>query len=161
MLAHNQFLLLFPQSTVDVCTTRPKRCLFGSPDPVETRILLEEHFAMDEAYMLRRYGFDIAKGRPVRSISSSENVEEAEAETVAVSRNRQNCCPVPAATNEEVGNPGIPESEVRNRSGRYSPYSRQKRITGKRQRVPNEYGPGVGGAVFEFPFSVLVSVMII
>lgn len=128
MLAHNQLLFLFPQNAVDLCTTRPKRCLFGSPDLVETRILVEEQFAMDRAYMLRRYGFDIAKGTPVASISSSESEEEAETETVEGSRDRQNSCAVPAATNEEVGNHGIPKSEVRNRSGRYSPY-RQKRIT--------------------------------
>jgi len=131
MLTHTQLLYLFPQNAVDLCKTRPKRCLFGSPDPVENRILLEEQFAMDKERIWQRYAFDIATGRPVTSIGSSENEEKAGTETVAEtgSHDRQNSCPVPAATNEEVENHCIPESEVRNRSGRYSPYSRQKKIT--------------------------------
>lgn len=131
MLTYNQSLFLCPQKAVNLCKTRPNRCLFGSPDRVKTRILMEEQFAMDKCYMLQRYRFNIATGRPVTSISSSESEEEAETETVAEagSYDMQNSCPVPGATNEEVGNHCIPESEVRNRSGRYSPYSRQKRIT--------------------------------
>lgn len=151
MLTHNQLLFLFPQNAVDLCKTRPKRCLFGFPDQVENRILLEEHFAMDRERMLQRYAFDIATGRPVTSITSSENEEQAETETVAEtgSHDRQNSCPVPAATNEEVENHCIPESEVRSRSGRYSPYSKQKRITGKRQCMCNsEYGRTGGEGEF-------------
>jgi hypothetical protein len=100
---------------------------------METRILLEEQFAVDKEYMLRRYGFDIATGRPGTGICSSEN-EKAVTETLAATGpyDRQNSCPVPAA-----GNQCIRESEVRNRSGRYSPYNRQTRITGKRQRMRN------------------------
>ena len=121
MLTHNQLLILFPQSAMDQCKTRPKRCLFGTPDPVENRILLEEQFTMDKERMLRRYEFDIETGS-------------------------QNSCPFPVATNEEVQNHCIPESEVRGRSGRYSPYSKQKRITGKRQCMCNsEYGQTGGG----------------
>lgn len=147
MLTYNQSLFLCPQKAVDLCKTRPNRCLFGSSDQVETHILLEEQFAIDKGYMLQRYRFDIATGRPVTSISSSENEEEAETETVAKagSHGGQNSCPVPGATIEEVGNHCVPESEVRNWSGRYSPYSRQKRITGKRQCMcDSEYGQ-VGG----------------
>lgn len=129
MPTYNQSLFLCPQKAVDLCKTRPNRCLFGSPDRVETRILLEEQFAMDKDYMLQRYSFDIATGRPVTVISSSQNEEEAEIENVAGFYAGQNSCPFPGATNEEVGNHCIPESEVRNRSGRYSPYSRQRRIT--------------------------------
>jgi hypothetical protein len=154
MLAHNQLPFLFPRNAVDLRTTRPNRCLFGSPDVVETRILVEEQFDMDRTYMLGRYGFDIAKGTPVTSVSSFESEEEAETETVEGSRDRQNSCAVPVATNEEVRNHGIPNSEVRNRSGRYSPY-RQKRITGKRQCVRNS-----AYELFEFLLSVPTSVVI-
>jgi hypothetical protein len=120
-------------------------------------MLLEEQFAIDKDYMIQRYNFDIATGRPVTSISSSENEEEAETETVAGagSHDGQNSCPVPGATNEEVGNHCIPESEVGNRSGRYSPYSKQKRITGKSTCVIVNMARlgGGGGTVFEFVFS--------
>lgn len=130
MLTRNQLLVLFPQYAGDLCKTRPKRCLFGSPDPVDTRILLEEQFVMDTKYMLRRYSFDIATGRPVTNFCSSDK-EKAETETVVEtgSDDRQNICPVPAAANEEVGNQCIPESEVRNPSVRFRPYNRQTRIT--------------------------------
>jgi hypothetical protein len=163
MLTHNQLLFLFPQNAVDLCKTRPKRCLFGSPDPVENRILLEEQFAMDKERMLRRYSFDIATGRPVTSIRSSENEEKIETETVAET-GCQNSCQILAATNEEVQNHCIPEFEIRSRSGRYSPYSRQKRITGKRRCTCNrECGPTVGGrggysvwVQLSFPASVMI-----
>lgn len=156
MLTYNQSLFLCPQKAVDLCKTRPNRCLFGSPDRVETRILLEEQFAMEKGYMLQRYRFDIATGRPVISITSSEKEEEAETETVAEagSHDRQNSCPVPGVTNEEVGNHCIPESEVRNMSGRYSPYSRQKRITGKRQCLCNSECGRTGGGGGEGEYSV-------
>lgn len=153
MLTRNHLLVLFPQYADDLCKPRPNRCLFGSPDPMDTRILLEEQFVMDTKYMLRRYSFDIVTGRPVTSICSSEK-EKAETKTVAEtgSHDRQNSCPVPAATKEEVGNQCIPESEVRNRSVRFSPYNRQTRITGKRQRLrKSEYGQTCGGStVLEF-----------
>jgi hypothetical protein len=146
MLKRNQLRVLLPQLVGDQFKTLPKICLFGSPDPVETRTLLEEQFIKDREYMLRKYSFDIAKGRPIEK-------EKTQTEAVAMTGSHEARIGflIPAATNEEVGKQCIPESEVRHRSGRYSPYNRQTRITGKsKSHVCSEYGHAcTGSTVFE------------
>jgi hypothetical protein len=150
MLTRNQLRVLFPQLGGNSFKTVPKKCLFGSPDPVETRILLEEQFLMDREYVLQRYSFDIATDSPVISIYAAEK-EKAETEAaVTGSHGMQNSFLLPAPTSEEVGKQCSPESEVRRRSGRCSPYNRQMKITGKSKARVTKYGRTCRGSkVFE------------
>lgn len=131
MLTRNQLCVLLPELAGYPFNNLTKICLFGPPDPAETRRLLEEQFLMDREYMLRRYGFDIASGSLVTGICSTKEEDEAtEIMAVTASHGTQSSFLVRAATKEEVEKPYIPESEVRHRSGNCSPCSRQMRITG-------------------------------
>ena len=119
MLTSNQLHMLCPQFEDQLNNNmkiRSKRCLFGSPDPLDTKKLLEEQFMSDRDMMLRKYNFDILTSRPVPS-----------ADTVTSERDEGDA--VSASLSEEK----ISESEVRHRTGRHSPYNRQTRITGKQQ----------------------------
>jgi hypothetical protein len=128
MLTYNQIRILLPQHTVEAFNVPKSRslrtCLFGRPDPQETRRLGEEQFAVDRQYMRMKYNYDIVTCRFVTNNCSHENGE-------ALSASEDNFL-VPESTNEEPEERRCsPESEVRHRAGRYTPYNRQTRITGK------------------------------
>ncbi|XP_066998885.2 uncharacterized protein [Anabrus simplex] len=57
-----QCCVLLARSAAEGCGlkgTPVARCLFGPPDPAETRKLMEEEFAINRERMLRRWGMDI------------------------------------------------------------------------------------------------------
>jgi hypothetical protein len=101
-----------------------RRCLFGPPDPQETRRLCKEQFATDRQMMLLKYNYDILTCRFV-----TNNCFHEDGETVIESEDIL----VPESTNEVETRRCSPESEVRYHAGRYAPYNRQTRITGKQR----------------------------
>lgn len=129
MLTNSQLRFLLPRHNMDAFNVPKNRslrkCLFGRPDPEETRRLLEEQFAADRRYMITKYNYDLLTCRLV-----SSNCCHEYGQTVAES---QDNFLVPESTDEEVEKRRCsPESEVRHRAGRYAPYSsRQTKITGK------------------------------
>jgi hypothetical protein len=101
----------------------PRRCLFGPPDPQETRVLLEDQLATDRRQFLVKYGYDIVTGRFVSSFCSLEERR--------VTASEDNFPQVPEPTGEGAEKRRCsPESQVRHRAGRYAPYDKQTRITG-------------------------------
>lgn len=139
MLTANQLCVLYPQHVNNQLNNiskkrSPKRCLFGPPDPLENRRLFEEQFLADRELMLRKYSFDILTSRPVRNLRSADTI--AEGESLADPEDVEDNFLIPAGfpliqtTNEEAGQRRCsPESEVRHRPGRHSPYNRQTRQT--------------------------------
>jgi hypothetical protein len=134
MLTNNQLRVLLPQHKMDAYNVPNnrllRRCLFGRPDPQETRRLLEEQFATDRKMMMLKYNYDILA---CRFVSNGETVTTTE-----------DNIPAPESTNEELEKRRCsPESEVRHRAGRYAPYNRQTRITGKQREGTVRMFPGL------------------
>lgn len=132
MLTASQMCVLYPGEVTDqfngAMRRSPKRCLFGSPDPLETRRLLEEQFLADREMMIRKYGFDILTSRPVASICALEAAEDVCKEDAP----KDFVIPLVKSTDEEAQDRSCsPETEVRLRPLRHNPYNRQTRITGK------------------------------
>lgn len=50
--------------------SRTKRCLFGIPDPNETKRLYNESVQQDRQRFISRFNFDTVTGQPARSSSS-------------------------------------------------------------------------------------------
>lgn len=138
MLTANQLCVLYPQYAKNPCNglpdkRPPKKCLFGPPDPLETRRLFEEQCLADRQLMLRKYGFDILT---FRSVPDQRSVTDREAVTGYRDMPRNFLIPagfpIMQATNDGAGQRfSSSESEVRHRPGRHSPYNRQTRITGE------------------------------
>ncbi|KAJ9600777.1 hypothetical protein L9F63_001057, partial [Diploptera punctata] len=128
MLTANQIRVLCPQFADqfnnNLKKRSPKRCLFGSPDPLETKKLLEEQFIADREMMIRKYNFDILTSRPVTNVEHVENSDRDVKNNLIVSG--LNPALIPTAKQiEDKKN----ESEVRHKTRRPSPYNRQTRIT--------------------------------
>ncbi|PSN47438.1 hypothetical protein C0J52_01929 [Blattella germanica] len=133
MLTANQLCILYPNLIADKYNNNfkkrsPKMCLFGKPDPLETKRLLEEQLLADREMMLRRYSFDILTSRPVRcslkTVEKSDNAEVQHNLVIPVLNEALR------SSGTEVED-GTNESEVRHRPARFHPYNKQVRITGK------------------------------
>ena len=137
MLTPNQICVLCPQVADqfnnNLKKRSPKRCLFGSPDPLVTKKLLEEQFIADREMMIRKYNFDILTSRPVTNVHSLETVEDEVKHNLLVSGLNPGLIPSAVEIEDNTS-----ESEVRHRTGRDSPYNRQTRITGKNMSLKSE-----------------------
>jgi hypothetical protein len=62
----------------------PRRCLFGPPDPQETKVLLREQLAADRRQFAKKYNYDIVTFTSLqcvedRSVTAAEPTVEREA----------------------------------------------------------------------------------
>jgi hypothetical protein len=87
-------------------------------------VLLEDQLATDRRQFLVKYDYDIVTHRLVTSFCSLEEKR--------VTASEDNFTQVPEPTDEGAEKRRCsPESQVRHRAGRYAPYDKQTRITGK------------------------------
>lgn len=96
-----------------------KRCLFGKPDPNETKRLYEESVQQERQRCISRYGFDTMTGQPVRHSISSQSAAGSSSSSRS-SPTREYCRP------SEGTNKGLCRDESKKPYTKQQPHQQQK-----------------------------------